>query len=59
MVLTVIAFVVVLAVASVLWDGHRSGRTPFRLVQFRLAAPLAGPVSTARVRRSDVDGERG
>jgi hypothetical protein len=49
MMLSLVAFLVVLAVASVLWDGHRSGRFRFRLVQFRVAAPLAGPASSARV----------
>jgi len=55
---TLVALAVVLAVASLLWDGHRSGRHPFRLVQFRPAAPLAGPASTARVRLRTVDQER-
>ncbi len=59
MMLTMVALAVVLAVASVLWDGHRSGRHPFRLVQFRPAGPLSGPASTARVRALTVDPERG
>lgn len=53
MMLTLVALAVLVAVASVLWDGHRSGRHPFRLVQFRPAAPLAGPAATARVRPRD------
>ena len=40
--LTIVAFAVVLAVASLLWDGHRSGRHPIRLVQFRSAATAGG-----------------
>ena len=51
MMLSMVAFLVLLAVAAVLWDGHRSGRYRFRLVQFRVAAPLAGPASSARVTR--------
>jgi hypothetical protein len=53
MMLTLIALVVVAAIALVLVDGHRSGRHPFRMVQFRPAAPLVGPVSSARVTHRD------
>jgi hypothetical protein len=49
MLLTLFALIAVLAVASALWDGHRSGRHPLRLLQFRPAAPLAGPAFTARI----------
>jgi len=53
MMLMLIALVVVAAIALVLVDGHRSGRHPFRMIQFRPAAPLVGPVSSARVTHRD------
>ena len=51
MMLSMVALLIVLAATAVLWDGHRSGRHRFRLVQFRTAAPLAGPTWTSRVPR--------
>jgi len=45
--LTVLALTV--AVAALLHDLHRAGRLPFRPIQFRVMAPLAGAAATARV----------
>ncbi len=47
MMLTMVALISVLVLASLLW--RRSGRRPLHLIQFRPVAPLAGPASTARV----------
>ncbi len=51
MMLSLIALIVVVAIAAVLWDGHRSGRRPIRLELIQPAAPLVGRAASARVTR--------
>jgi hypothetical protein len=51
MMLSLIALIVVGAIALVLWDGHRSGRRPIRLDLIQPGAPLVGRTSSARVTR--------
>ena len=54
MMVTVVVFAVLVAVAYLIWDLRPADdRFSLRLVQFRPMAPLAGPASSARVRASD------